>query len=711
MGVYAVNNSLVLKISHRFQQIKSLSLWRYMLVALMAFWAAALSAGVHAVEEAPPHRHLENREHGGFEIRRQQPADAFEALPMDAVLLSSHIEVEITGFIARTTLKQRFRNTTNDWVEGTYRFPLMSGAAVDALVMQVGDRRIVGKIKEKEEAKRIYERAIREGKKAAILNQARPNMFTSKVGNVAPGSEIAVEISFISLAKQNGLAFSWHMPQAITPRYGAAGQMEDAGDRPLPAGRAHYDLASEGGATRNPTSFSIKLNAGTDVSALSSPTHDIAVAAHEGGRFDISLRDGSLPADRDFALRWSLEAGTSAKPVLFQEQLEGERYLLGFLLPPTEEAQTAVVPPRDVTFVMDISGSMAGSSIRQAKIALLRALDLLRPEDRFDIVLFNNDYMRLFGESRLASQDNLMIARNLVRRTDANGGTEMKGALTSALSDGHDPESLRQILFLTDGAVGYENEMFSLVNRELGQARLFTVGLGSAPDGWFMRKAAEFGRGLYVKVDDVSEAQTSLEALYSAMAKPSVSAIELETGEGAESFPARMPDLFGDRPAVFVTKLPKRAKRVTLSGLSRGGSMWSAPIWVADVPEGEGISKLWARKKVEHLMDEQVRGRPQREIKPLVLETALKHGIMSTYTSFVAVEDKESRQQAEALKQARLKGNLPKGTVAQKFFAPSTATPMMVKLLLGALLLGAGFVLLVLLRLRQLKQGLFSGAR
>jgi Ca-activated chloride channel family protein len=683
------------QLAQSFRAVKALQVWRKLLCLLLVYWAVMLSLSAHAQDSptplaaensdtiALPKRHLSNREHGGFEIKRMEPKDAFEALPEDAILLSSHIDVEITGLIARATLKQRFKNTTSDWVAGTYRFPLPAGSAVDALTMIVGERKIIGKIKEKEEAKRIYERALKQGRKAALLNQARPNMFSSKVGNIAPGSEVLVEVSFISLSKQNGLDFSWHMPQAITPRFGADGQMEDAGGRPLPAGERFYSSRTD----KNQTSFAVRLNAGTAVTGLASPSHDIRVVDMGKGRFEIALRDEQLPADRDFALRWSLTAAEAAKPVVFKEHFAGDTYLLGFLLPPNGSAHTAVVPPRDVTFVLDISGSMAGMSIRQAKAALLRALDLLRPEDRFDIILFNDDFRRLFGETKKANAKNLRLARSLVRRTQANGGTVMKGALASALSEGFDPEELRQIMFLTDGAVGYEEDMFRLVHENLGAARLFTVGLGSAPNGWFMRKAAEFGRGLYVKVDDIGEAQDRLENLFSAMAAPSISGLELAANGAAESYPERLPDLFGSRPAVFVSKLGGAVEKVELSGLTSGGEIWSASVNLKDVPRGNSIGKLWARKKVEGLMDAKVRGLPAVEVKAAVLATALKHGIMSPYTSFVAVEDKVSRQQAEALRKARIKGNLPKGTAAKQFFGPKTASPMLLQLLLGTLLL------------------------
>jgi Ca-activated chloride channel family protein len=657
-------------------------------------------------QESDAGRQNTNDDSDGFKAHSRPVAPIIQ----DALLLSSEIEVQITGLIVHTTVKQTFKNQTTDWIEGLYRFPLPDKSAVDSMTMLVGDRRIVGKIKEKEAARKTYADAVKAGKKVALLQEHRPNMFSTKVGNVAPGSVISVELTFLSYAEQNGLMFDWAMPQAITPRFNFDQALIDGNQTSIvPSGGVHYAHDGFGenpnAGNANKTSFNIHLNAGTPVQNLLSKSHDLTVTSLGTGEYQIGLKGGALPADRDFRLSWALTPAATAKPILFRESgpfvtANGEEfreqadYILGLVLPP-EQDQSLYVAPRDVVFIIDTSGSMGGASIRQAKTALLHAIDLLRPEDKFDIIEFNSNFTRLFGKSETVTPDTLARARNFVRRLDARGGTNMMPALSSALNEAYDNEAERQVLFLTDGAVGYEEAMFRLVEEKLGEARLFTVGIGSAPNGWFMRKAAEFGRGLHIQISDLTKAGEELASLYSAMATPTLSNLNLMTKIGAssttsgmaeiESYPAKLPDLFGTRPAVFIARTPTDSglTRFELTGKMPTGELWQANLSLDDLPLGKGIAKMWARKKVEGLMDARTRGMNPDLARDQILDVALAHKILSPFTSFVAVEEKIVRPNTDALKNTHVKGNLPHGTEARRFVGPRTATPLSFKFISG----------------------------
>ncbi len=660
----------------------------YVLSLILVFMAFANPTRAQDYAAAEP---LKSWSDGGFEMRADIEGSE-KGLLIDAPLLSSDVKVEISGFVVHTTIKQRFKNVSEHWITGTYRFPLPDKAAIDGFTMLVGDKRIVGKLKEKEEAKKIFNKAIKEGKKAALLNQVRPNMFTSKVGNVAPGSEIAVEMTFLSYLEMNGLEMSWALPQAITPRYNLGDAEKLHSETGIPSENYVVDgpgLYVKGGQKVNASNISITLNAGTKLEAITSPSHSIAVAEHAGGKYTVSMQSY---ADRDFILNWKLEGTGAAKPVLIKEVTEKGTYVLGIVMPPKESQNTSSVPPRDVAFIVDVSGSMHGVAIDQSKLALLEALDLLREIDTFDIILFNQEFTRMFGKSQPATAENIQIARKLVSELEADGGTEMVGALEAALDSPQTRESLRQVMFLTDGAVGYEEHMFKLVNEKLGNARLFTVGLGSAPNGWFMRKAAEFGRGLHVQMDNIDKTGDTLSALFKDMAHPSVRGLEIQESALLESYPTMLPDLFGERPAVFVAKLDEN-QPLTMSGITRAGKVWQARIDVANALKGKGLSKLWARKKVESIMDKQVRGYDASLAKAEILKVALAYEILSPYTSFVAVEQKVSRLPSTPLKEATVKANLPLGASAQKMFGPQTASPMELQFWLGLLAAMAAFIM------------------
>ena len=204
--------------------------------------------------------------------------------------------------------------------------------------------------------------------------------------------------------------------------------------------------------------------------------------------------------DRDFLLQWEPVSGSAPTAALFTEEVEGIHYGLLMLLPPSpRRAATAI--PREIVFVVDTSGSMGGVSIRQARESLDQALRQLRPQDRFNIIAFNSNYRALYRQPVAATPHHVQRATEFVRHLSASGGTEMMPALLAALQDQGEPDqlqeqpALRQVIFITDGAVGNEAALFEQISAQLGRNRLFTVGIGSAPNSWFMSKAAQFGRG------------------------------------------------------------------------------------------------------------------------------------------------------------------------------------------------------------------------
>jgi len=611
--------------------------------------------------------------------------------PVKAEILSTRINSTITGHIIRTTVIQTFQNPTKDWMEGVYYFPLPDDASVDQMTLTIGERRIISEIKEKEEARKTYIKAAAEGKVAGLLTQYRPNMFSTRVANIEPGTAIGVEFSFQSLAGQDGGRFTWVMPQAITPRFtplpseGAAQTVNlptgSQGSKAFPPETA-YD--PEGG--KNLTEFLIEVRQADRFSSVSSPSHEIIDERDEQNNASIRLAKGRFPADRDFILNWELAQSESIEPVLFQEVIAEELFTLGYLVPPKADTDIPALP-RDVTFILDVSGSMHGESLDQAKAALSTALDLLTPQDRFDIIIFSNEYQRLFGNSRMANPSIIRQAKSFVGGLKADGGTYMYPALENALLDIPAEGAQRQVLFLTDGAVGNEEEMFRLVNDKLGNARLFTVGVGSAPNGWFMRKAAEFGRGTHLQISDLSMARQELETLFRDMARPTLQNVSI-TGSGqADIYPRQSPDLFGQRPLVFSAKTLISDGPLQISGEIIGGQKLDFDLPETEAPEGTDLAKLWAAKKIEGLSDAKARGMDPEIVREASLQVALKHQILSPYTSFVAVDKTPVRVQQELMRKMVAKSNMPAGLSWKKVHGPQTATAMELYLLAGGILI------------------------
>ena len=464
-----------------------------------------------------------------------------EGLYRPAPLLLSRMRVKVSGMVARVVVRQSFRNPTGDWLEGRYVFPLSEEGAFDRMRLIVGDTVIEGRIAERAAARRRYQAAKQAGQRASLLEQERPNIFTTSVANIGPGEEVTVEIAYREPLPFRDGRFSLRLPLVVGPRYipgpaQVARVGPDGWSFAVPpvadAGRITPPLSPPSDGPINPVDIVIELDPGFAIAGVVSPHHKVTVNQRSDGRFQVSLAKGPVPADRDFVLEWTPETGQQPAAALFAEDIGGDTYLLMMVMPPTLAAAESERLRRETVFVIDTSGSMHDASIDQARQALLLALDRLDPRDRFNIVRFNNNASALFPGARPADAENLDYARRFVRALTASGGTEMMSALRLALDGGRDPDRLRQVVFLTDGAVGNEAALFGFIERKLGDSRLFTVGIGSAPNGYFMRKAAEFGGGSYTFIGEPDQVAARMGELFTKLERPAMTDLRLTWSEG-----------------------------------------------------------------------------------------------------------------------------------------------------------------------------------
>jgi Ca-activated chloride channel family protein len=367
------------------------------------------------------------------------------------------------------------------------------------------------------------------------------------------------------------------------------------------------------------------------------------------------------------------------------------------VVPP--DTATAPAPlARDVVFVIDVSGSMGGASLRQARASLERALGLLGPDDRFNIIAFESSHRALFQSPLPARAPHLDRARGWVRALEAGGGTEMMGALQRALPptlplpDGETerPPRLRQVVFITDGAVGNEQALFDEIERRRGEARLFTVGIGSAPNSWFMRRAAAAGRGSFTHIGDTGEVAERMDALFQHLASPVSADIQVHwpAGNSVETWPRRVPDLYRGEPVLLAAKLSGPATgSVTVTGRTADTS-WQRELTLQPAAAGHaGVAALWARRKIAGLLGERRPGEPQDSARGPVLELALAHSLLSPYTSFVAVEERPARPRQAPLAATPVPNTRPRGQSPQPFAYPQTATTGPARVWLGSLAL------------------------
>lgn len=665
--------------------------------ALLLGWATAAVA-----QEAPLQPMKKSEAQSGTLLLKSPVTGVSYAAP----LLDTEVSMQVSGMVARVHVRQRFSNPGPEWYEGIYVFPLPENAAVDGLKMQVGERSIVGRIKERAAAKAVYEQAKQNGQKAALVEQERPNIFTSSVANIAPNESITIEIEYQQNLRYDQGSFSLRFPMVVGPRYIPGSPQSETvqgtgwaanTDRVPDASRITPQVVPPrllGEHRLNPVKLDIRIDAGMPLVGVRSPTHEIETELGDDHRYSVRLSADSVPANRDFELIWTPAAGSAPQAAVFHEDLKGERYALLMLLPPALKTQAARLP-REVIFVIDTSGSMDGTSIVQARQALQLALKGLDPQDRFNVIEFNSHTRALFPNALPATPQMVERATSWVGQLRASGGTEIALALKAALNNSDDPRVLRQVIFLTDGSVGNEEELFKLIGERLGDSRLFTIGIGSAPNSYFMSKAAETGRGTFTYIGNVDEVAQKMGALFSKLESPVLKNIKIDWPAAAEAWPVRVPDLYAGEPLFLSVKLNGWGKEINISG-ERNGQPWQARLNLQEQGKpAEGVAKLWARAKIVALMDGERAGVSAEEVRQKVVEVALTHSLVSKHTSLVAVELKPARPAGENLKSGAMPTHLPEGWKEEGVFGelPRTATPADLHLLLGVLALFAAFCL------------------
>ena len=653
-----------------------------------------------------------------------------------ALTQNSDYQVSVNGLLARVNFTQTFKNSSNNFLEAVYVFPLVDDAAVDSMIMEIGERRIIGKIKEKHQAQKLYTKAKAQGKKVSLVSTQRPNLFTTKLANIAPGETIKISLSYLQSIALNDETFSLRIPLTLTPRFIPSPLA--LGSNIISNTRSNDDTNSNekmkptkinahGWAVNNArvidaseiTPFQIReetLNKHEDQShqqtvTLSVDLNTVLPLANIASRYhkinktqsinklSISLADEETLLNQDFVLQWQLAQGEVPKAAFFQQSnyipdpttnniqtQEGYHYGLLMLMPPKHDYAETI--NKEVIYIIDTSGSMGGVAIRQAKQSLITALDLLSRYDSFNIISFNDDIHKLFSLSEFASTNNIKQAKHWLSNLEAGGGTNMYPAIEQALKSPKNENTYRQVIFITDGSVGNEVELFSLIDRNLANTRLHTIGIGSAPNGYFMSHAAKVGRGTYRYIGSINEVKDQMTKLFSQIGKPLMQDIKLTWPVAqVEMFPEQAPDLYSGQPLLISARWPKVAndenldkegeniKQVIKVSGTLATTVWQEQIDISKedkktVTENSstntvdnGVAQWWAKQKINHLLlQRRSAAKNKKEFKDQITQLALKHNLVTPYTSFIAIEEKISREQNRLLKSKGIKNLMPKGS-------------------------------------------------
>jgi len=627
--------------------------------------------------------------------------------------LDTQVRVDVSGLLARVRVQQRFVNPSAEWVEALYVFPLPDDSAVDHLRMRFAGRVIEGEIQARAEARRTYDAARQGGQRASLLEQQRPNMFTASVANLPPGEEIQVEIEYQQAVKITQGLFSLRFPMVVGPRYIPGNRLDSrslvehtegfdghgwamATDQVPDAAHITPPVIAKGEAFDNPVELEILLDAGIDLLEVHSPYHKIDKDVLTHSRYRVTLADERVPADRDFVLQWRLAVDDLPKAALFSEQWRDRNYaLLMVMPPPVEQLDVSQLPPRELTLVVDTSGSMHGDSIEQAKNALQFALGQLRPQDSFNLIEFNDRFRALHPRAVRADREHLQRALRHVRRLTADGGTEMEPAMRYVLSQQRHSRMLRQIVFLTDGDIGNEQALFATIQKHLGDARLFPVGIGSAPNSYFMTRASSFGRGSYTFIGDLQEVEAKMQGLFERLAAPVLTNIRVswQRGDGQAvtecggQAPHEPTDLYAGEPLSLMLCTEDTPRSVQIEG-RLGPRAWRKELRLDGGASSAGVHVLWARQQIADWMARRtLDGDPDRA-RSAIVDLALEHHLVSAFTSLVAVDRTPVRPVEDALHTKPVPTHLPNGWSRAHVFVslPQTATLSSTYLLSGAIL-------------------------
>ncbi len=632
----------------------------------------------------------------------------YETVP----LVHTDAAIDVRGLVASATVTQQYANDSTAPIEAVYVFPLPHDAAVYDLELRVGNRIIRSEIHEREEAKRVYQAAKAEGKRAAIVEEERPNIFTTSVANIMPGDHVDVRLRYVEPLRWEEGKVRLVFPMVVGPRYIPGTQaVGHIGTGWAPDTNAVPDASRITPIIRNPESRSghdisvtVDLDPGFEIASIKGISHAINVNRLADGRQRVALASSVTLPNKDFVLEVQQAETTQPKATLFLSPGgdTGETHFLLAAFPPA--VQPAQRMPVEMLYMIDVSGSMEGTSITQARGALLQALDRLTPNDRFGILAFSSGYHELAPEPLLATENNLAAARRYVESLRAGGGTEMLPALIHLMRKPQSEGYLRHIILMTDGDLGNEEEIFTALRSDLGNARLYTVAVGSAPNLFLATKMAQFGRGTFTHIADINEIREQMTHLFDSIDSPVLTDVKLsfEGVEVADMYPDHLPDLFLRQPLLVYGRIAKgRVGKVHLTARA-GNNPYEATI-AFDASRAKfhpGITTLWARQSVEELMDHwrQSDENVRAEIRSTIIAHAIRYRLVTKFTSLVAVEQVIVNPGGQS-NTAAVPTEFPSGWQMDKVFgAPATGTTDSFFEALGLALLLTGFALIGLTR-------------
>lgn len=576
------------------------------------------------------------------------------AMPLEA----NKAEVYISGIIADVTLTQTYRNNSDSIIEALYVFPGSAQSAVYDMEMQIGSRIVKAELKEKEEARKTYERAKKEGKRASLLEQHRPNVFQMNVANILPGERIQVRLKYTEKLVPNNGDYQFVLPTVVGPRY-----HEKDGDNPATFVSMPYK--KEKLKPSYTYDIDVYLQAGQAIQKISSYTHSIDINKFNDKIAHIALNDAELYAgNKDFVLNYRLADNHISSGLLLYEDDE-ENFFLANIQPPNIITD-AQMPAKEYIFIVDISGSMNGFPLEVSKKLMKDLLKSLKPTDKFNVMLFAGTSYMFSDTSMLAVDKNIDEVVENLEQKQGSGSTRLLQALQKAIALPRVNGGLsRSLVLVTDGYITVEKESFELIRNNLDKANVFAFGIGSSTNRFLIEGLANVGQGLPFIVEQEELACDIAEQFKNYISTPSLSNITVKY-EGFDAYevePRSIPDLLGERPINILGKWKgKPSGRIVIDGYF-AGSKYTQSINIGEYApdsKNKALSLLWAREKIR-LMDDYRKIMYSDEHKNSIIDLSLKYNLLSAYTSFVAVDYEQVREGNKSIRKVKQALPLPEG--------------------------------------------------
>ncbi len=538
----------------------------------------------------------------------ERPVGPIRSSPA-VVRVSSTVRVTVDGRIARFEVTERFRNVGGGIAEGTYHYPLPGEAVFSDFSLFQGEQELKGEMMGADQARTIYEGIVRRLKDPALITLVGHGLIRAQVFPVQPGETRTIILRFTQILTRDG--------DALRLRYAAG----DRGDAPV--------------------TINVDVRREAEFATAYSPTHPIT-ETREGGMLRINV---TPPAHGDIDLVLPLQRGLIGGTVLTHAEAGQNGFALLFLAPPAAAEGTAV--DRDLTLVVDVSGSMAGDKMDQARTALRHALSGLRPRDRFRLIAFSNGVRQFREGFTLATAAAVSGARHFVDGLGAHGGTNLAAAVDVALSERADSERLSMVFLITDGipTVGEDapDKIAAAAAGRIGRTRIFTVGVGQDVNTYLLDRLAAEGRGSATYVTPGTDVSDAVGGIMTKLSRPAL--VDLRIVDAPVSFvdvaPTSLPDLFygeelvilaryrgeGDGPVVIEGTRNGRRERFTLVG--RFPRHASANAY---------IPPLWAARRIGELSRQiRIEGSTPRLIAE-IRDLGLRYGVLTEYTSYLVQE-------------------------------------------------------------------------